>query len=126
MHVQVVGYRKTPAEVWPLVEDTLHALEFILADSGEWAQVRKSMGRADPWRLRFVAVGNENCGDDFVCDPHQQNYYPDNYLSFWKAIKAVYPWMTIISNCDLRPDKIPQVLHQPAMSTSEHLHTCLA
>lgn len=49
------------------------------------------MGHPKPFDLRYVGVGNEDCG---------KYNYQGNYLEFYKAIKPRYPDIQIISNCD--------------------------
>lgn len=42
------------------LQDALASIEFIAgpADS-TWGSVRASMGRAEPWNLTYLAIGNE-------------------------------------------------------------------
>ncbi|QCD97155.1 alpha-N-arabinofuranosidase [Vigna unguiculata] len=49
------------------------------------------MGHPDPFDLRIVAIGNEECA---------MSKYRENYLKFYDAIKQAYPDIQIISNCD--------------------------
>lgn len=49
------------------------------------------MGHPKSFDLRYVGVGNEDCG---------KRNYQGNYLEFYKAIKDRYPDIQIISNCD--------------------------
>ncbi|CAN1752283.1 Alpha-L-arabinofuranosidase 1 [Linum perenne] len=49
------------------------------------------MGHPEPFNLKYVAIGNEDCG---------KKNYRGNYLKFYEAIKRDYPGIQIISNCD--------------------------
>ncbi|KAF7143641.1 hypothetical protein RHSIM_Rhsim05G0130000 [Rhododendron simsii] len=56
-----------------------------------WGSVQAAMGHPEPFNLRYVAVGNEDCGKKNYCG---------NYLKFYDAIRHVYPDIKFISNCD--------------------------
>ncbi|KAJ1433984.1 Glycoside hydrolase superfamily, partial [Sesbania bispinosa] len=78
--------------VLPLVQEALDGIEFAKGDpSSKWGSVRAAMGHPEPFDLRYVAVGNEDCG---------KKNYRGNYLKFYSAIKSAYPDIQIISNCD--------------------------
>lgn len=78
--------------ILPFVQEALDGIEFARGDSGsKWGSVRAAMGHPEPFDLRYVAVGNEDCG---------KKNYRGNYLKFYDAIKRVYPDIKIISNCD--------------------------
>ncbi|XP_006398960.2 alpha-L-arabinofuranosidase 2 [Eutrema salsugineum] len=78
--------------VMPFVQEALDGIEFARGDSNStWGSVRAAMGHAEPFELKYVAIGNEDCG---------KTYYRGNYLEFYKAIKNSYPDIKIISNCD--------------------------
>ena len=74
------------------VQDALDSIEFVTgpADS-EWGSIRARMGHPEPFLLQYVALNNEVCG---------HSYYTENYKSFYSAISAAYPNITLISNCD--------------------------
>ena len=49
-----------PDRLAPFITETLEALEFITgADNTTWGSVRASMGRKRPWKLNYLAIGNE-------------------------------------------------------------------
>ncbi|GAY33440.1 hypothetical protein CUMW_007250 [Citrus unshiu] len=78
--------------VLPFVQEALDGIEFARGDpNSTWGSVRAAMGHPDPFDLRYVAVGNEDCG---------KKNYRGNYLKFYDAIKRTYPDIGIISNCD--------------------------
>ncbi|TKY62771.1 Alpha-L-arabinofuranosidase 1 [Spatholobus suberectus] len=76
----------------PYVQDALDGIEFARGSpTSKWGSVRAAMGHPRPFDLRYVAVGNEDCG---------HFNYQGNYLKFHDAIRFAYPDIKIISNCD--------------------------
>ncbi|KAJ6749544.1 hypothetical protein OIU85_000206 [Salix viminalis] len=97
--------------VLPFVQEALDGLEFARGDSNsKWGSVRAAMGHPEPFDLKYVAVGNEDCG---------KKNYRGNYLKFYNAIRSAYPDIKIISNCDgsSRP------LDHPADYYDFHIYT---
>ncbi|KAL2320590.1 hypothetical protein Fmac_029559 [Flemingia macrophylla] len=85
--------------------DALDGIEFARgAATSKWGSLRASMGHPEPFDLKYVAIGNEDCG--------KKNYlgmlslsltffkHLGNYLAFYEAIKHAYPDIQIVSNCD--------------------------
>ncbi|KAK3004193.1 hypothetical protein RJ639_018907 [Escallonia herrerae] len=80
------------ANIITFVQEILDGIEFARGDpDSTWGSVRAAMGHPEPFVLRYVAVGNEDCG--------KPNYL-GNYLKFYSAIRHAYPDIKIISNCD--------------------------
>ncbi|XP_027351116.1 alpha-L-arabinofuranosidase 1-like [Abrus precatorius] len=78
--------------ITPFVQEALDGIEFARgATTSKWGSLRASMGHPQPFDLKYVAIGNEDCG--------KQNYR-GNYLMFYHAIRRAYPDIQIISNCD--------------------------
>ncbi|XP_056158386.1 alpha-L-arabinofuranosidase 1-like [Syzygium oleosum] len=76
----------------PFVQEALDGIEFARGNpNSTWGSLRAQMGHPEPFDLRYVAIGNENC--------HKKNYL-GNYLKFHSAIKSAYPDIKMISNCD--------------------------
>ncbi|EHA8590815.1 alpha-L-arabinofuranosidase 1 [Cocos nucifera] len=76
----------------PFVQEILDGIEFARGSpDSTWGSARAAMGHPEPFQLNYVAIGNEDCGKKF---------YQGNYLKFYYAIKAAYPDINIISNCD--------------------------
>ncbi|VVA97149.1 unnamed protein product [Arabis nemorensis] len=99
------------ASIMPFVQEALDGIEFARGDANStWGSVRAAMGRKEPFELKYVAVGNEDCG---------KTYYRGNYIVFYDAIKKTYPDIKIISNCDgsSRP------LDHPADFYDYHIYT---
>ncbi|XP_050369279.1 alpha-L-arabinofuranosidase 1-like isoform X1 [Argentina anserina] len=80
------------SNILPFVQEALDGIEFARGSpDSTWGSLRAAMGHPEPFDLRYVAVGNEDCG---------KKNYRGNYLKFYSAIKRSYPDIQIISNCD--------------------------
>ncbi|KAG6549463.1 hypothetical protein Mapa_008999 [Marchantia paleacea] len=86
------SYSISPRNIQPWVQDALDGLEFATGpNTSTYGAIRAAMGHPEPFNVRHVAIGNEDCW---------KPYYQENYMAFYKAIKLLYPYMGIISNCD--------------------------
>lgn len=75
------------------IEDALAAIEYAIGPpTSQWGALRAKNGRPEPFRLRFVEVGNENWGPA----------YEERYARFYDAIKARFPQIQIIANSPVR------------------------
>ncbi len=78
------------------VQDTLDALEYALGPAtSEWGAKRAANGRPEPFKLKYVEIGNENHGPN----------YERHYKVFYDAIKAKYPQAITIA--DTRMPQMP-------------------
>lgn len=78
--------------ILPFVQDVLDSIEFARGShNSKWGSVRAAMGHPEPFDLKYVAIGNEDCG---------KKYYRGNYFKFYNAIRDAYPDIKMISNCD--------------------------
>uniref|UniRef100_A0A0E0J676 non-reducing end alpha-L-arabinofuranosidase n=1 Tax=Oryza nivara TaxID=4536 RepID=A0A0E0J676_ORYNI len=78
----------------PFIKDATDSLEFAKgSDKSTWGSVRATMGHPEPFPLKYVALGNEDCAPFKLI-------YRENYPKFYNAIKEAYPDIQIISNCD--------------------------
>ena len=61
------------------VEELANWIEYITAEDGPQAQLRKQNGREKPWHLKYLGVGNESwgCGGSFTPE-----YYADVYRRY--------------------------------------------
>lgn len=99
------------SSISPFLQEILDGLEFARGDAkSKWGSVRAAMGHPKPFDLKYVAVGNEDCG---------KKYYRGNYLKFYTAIKHAYPDIKIISNCD----GSSQPLDHPADFYDYHIYS---
>ncbi|GGP04829.1 alpha-L-arabinofuranosidase [Cloacibacterium rupense] len=79
----------------PYVQDALDLIEFANGDiSTPWGKVRAEMGHPKPFNLKFIGIGNEQWGEDYI----------ERYKVFEKAIHAKYPKITIVSGSGPSPD----------------------
>ncbi|XP_006652147.1 alpha-L-arabinofuranosidase 1-like [Oryza brachyantha] len=80
------------AAIDPFVKDILDSLEFARGSKNStWGSVRAAMGHPEPFPVKYVTIGNEDCSKKF---------YNGNYLKFHSAIREAYPDIQMISNCD--------------------------
>lgn len=83
------------AELDPYVQDALDLIEFANgAVTTKWGKLRADMGHPKPFNLKYIGVGNEQWGPQYI----------ERYEVFAKAIKERYPAMTIVSGSGPSPD----------------------
>jgi alpha-L-arabinofuranosidase len=71
------------------VNDVLDAIEYAIGDqTTAWGSKRAAAGHPEPFPLQYVEIGNENWGP----------VYNQRFDLFYKAIKAKYPQLILISN----------------------------
>lgn len=93
------------------LQEALDGIEFARgSNTSTWGKVRADMGHAQPFDLKYVGIGNEDC---------EKYNYQGNYLKFYEAIKRQYPDMQIISNCDASA----KPLQHPADLYDFHIYT---
>lgn len=72
----------------PYINDALDLIEFANGSiTSTWGKVRSDMGHPEPFNLKYIGVGNENWGPQYI----------ERAKAFQKAIKAKYPEVKIIS-----------------------------
>lgn len=80
------------------LEEALHALEYALgAADTPYGSLRAKYGRKEPFRLKYVEIGNENFGTE----------YNARYEMFYKALKTAFPQVTYISNGHTERENLP-------------------
>lgn len=89
MTCQVRGGAHCPVpELGEWVQDALDLVEFATGPvDSKWGALRAQMGRAEPFKLKKLGVGNEQWGPEYF----------ERYQIFHRALKAAYPWLEIIS-----------------------------
>lgn len=71
------------------VDDCLDAIEYAIGDvDTKWGALRAEHGHPTKFPLKYVEIGNENWGDE----------YDKRFDIFYKAVKAKYPELILISN----------------------------
>lgn len=71
------------------IQDALDLIEFANGDTNsKWGKLRAEMGHPAPFNLKFLAVGNEQWGEE----------YPPRLEKFIQAIRKQYPKINIIGS----------------------------
>ncbi len=79
----------------PYIQDALDLIEFANADvSTTWGSKRAAMGHPAPFNLKFLGVGNENWGPQYI----------ERLQLFQKAIKEKYPEIKLVTSSGTDPD----------------------
>lgn len=79
----------------PYVQDALDLIEFANGDvNSTWGRKRAEMGHPAPFNLKYMGVGNENWGPQYV----------ERLMAFQKAIKAKYPDFNIVASSGTDPN----------------------
>lgn len=91
------------------VQEALDALEYALGPAtSEWGSRRAASGRTEPFKLKYVEIGNENWGPDYL----------RHYKVFYDAIKARYPQIVTIADAPPRDQQGPE----PVEIMDEHFY----
>ncbi len=95
----------------PYVSDALDEIQYVTGDaSTRWGAERANDGHARPFALKYVEIGNEDQFD-------KSNSYSDRFTQFYKAIKAKYPRVQLISTAPVTgvtPDVIDEHYYRSA------------
>ncbi|MDR6513476.1 alpha-L-arabinofuranosidase C-terminal domain-containing protein [Chryseobacterium camelliae] len=79
----------------PYVQDALDLIEFANGNSStKWGKIRAEMGHPEPFNMKYIGVGNEQWGADYI----------ERYKVFEKAIHSKYPDIKIVSGSGPSPD----------------------
>ncbi len=75
----------------PYVQEALEEIEYVTGDaSTKWGAQRIKDGYPNPFKLRYVEIGNEDWFD-------RSGSYDGRFAQFYDAIKAKYPQLKLIS-----------------------------
>ena len=75
----------------PYVQEALEEIEYVIGDATtKWGAQRVRDGYPNPFKLRYVEIGNEDWFD-------KSGSYDGRFAQFYDAIKARYPHLKIIS-----------------------------
>ena len=84
-----MGDASSESKIAYYLDDCMDAIEYALGDvTTEWGAKRAAQGHPQAFPLKYVEIGNENWGDE----------YDKRFDIFYKAIKAKYPELILISN----------------------------
>lgn len=79
----------------PYVQDALDLIEFANGDiTTTWGKKRAEMGHAAPFSLKFLGIGNENWGPQYI----------ERLKIFQKAVKEKYPNIKLVTSSGTDPD----------------------
>ncbi|PZX16093.1 alpha-N-arabinofuranosidase [Breznakibacter xylanolyticus] len=79
----------------PYIQDVLDLIEFANGDvTTQWGKLRADMGHPAPFNLKYVGVGNEQWGTQYI----------ERFVVFEKAIKAKYPNIIVVTGSGPFPD----------------------
>ena len=80
------------------LEEALHALEYALgSEETPYGALRAEYGRKEPFKLKYVEIGNENWGPE----------YYERYKLFYETLKKAYPDVIYISNAHTVREGLP-------------------
>ena len=86
------------SQLAPYVQDALDLIEFANGDATtRWGSERAKMGHSAPFNLKYLGVGNENWGPQYI----------ERLKVFTKAIKEKYPDVILINSSGTDPDFSP-------------------
>lgn len=79
----------------PYIQDAVDLIEFANGPaSSTWGQVRADMGHPAPFNLKYIGVGNEQWGPQYI----------ERYELFANALKSQYPDVTVVTGTGPSPD----------------------
>ena len=82
-------------ELGPYVQDALDLIEFANGSiDTPWGKVRADMGHPEPFNMKYIGVGNEQWGPEYI----------ERYKVFNEAISEKYPEIIIVSGSGPFPD----------------------
>jgi alpha-L-arabinofuranosidase len=80
----------------PYVQEALEEIEYVTGDAtSKWGAERIKDGYPNPFKLRYVEIGNEDWFD-------KSGSYDGRFAQFYDAIKAKYPQLQIISTAAVK------------------------
>lgn len=79
----------------PYIQDALDLIEFANGDvTTKWGALRAEMGHAEPFKLKYLGIGNEQWGEQYV----------ERYKAFAKILTARHPEVQLVSGSGPNPD----------------------
>lgn len=92
------------ADLVPYVQEALDEIEYVTGDvSTKWGAERSKDGHPAAFPLTYVEIGNEDLFDG-------SKSYDGRYTQFYKAIKAKYPKLQLISTANERGNEVKSVV----------------
>lgn len=118
------NYVKPGPALEPYVRSALEEIQYVTGPiTSKWGAVRAKDGHPAPFKLRYVEIGNEDFFD-------RSGSYDARFQQFYRAIKATYPDINVISTIgndhpglmvtSVTPDVLDQHYYEPAKWFVEH------
>lgn len=105
------------------IQEALDAIEYCNGDATTfWGAKRVAAGHPEPFNLRLMEIGNENYNYTSDGNRDQSDHYAERYDQFYRAIKARYPYMTLIGNSDWGSDYPTWRNQYPLEIIDEHFY----
>lgn len=100
----------------PYVQEALEEIEYVTGDaSTKWGAQRAKDGYPNPFKLRYVEIGNEDWFDT-------SGSYDARFTQFYDAIKAKYPPLKIISTVGNEHSESQRVHSRTPDLVDEHFY----
>ena len=108
-------YVKPGPDLEPYVQEALEEIEYVTGDakSTKWGAQRAKDGHPEPFKLRYVEIGNEDWFD-------RSGSYDGRFAQFFDAIKAKYPQLQIIATTRVT-GRTPDVLDEHYYRSQEEM-----
>jgi alpha-N-arabinofuranosidase len=102
----------------PYVQEALEEIEYVTGDAKttKWGAQRAKDGHPEPFKLRYVEIGNEDGFD-------RSSSYEERFRQFQKAFKEKYPDLKMIGSTRLRtvtPDVQDDHIYQRASAMANN------
>jgi alpha-N-arabinofuranosidase len=105
-------------QLQPFVQEALDEIEYCTGDaSTKWGQQRVKDGHPEPFKIRYVEIGNE--------DEFDRAGYDGRFTQFYDAIKAKYPDLQLIATTAVKsrtPDVIDDHYYRSARDMERDVH----
>ena len=104
------------ADLEPFVQDALDEIEYVIGDTNTtWGAQRAKDGHAEPFKLNYVEIGNEDWFD-------KSKSYDARFAQFYDAIKSKYPQLKTISTIGNDQPEAAHVHSRKPDVTDEHYY----
>jgi alpha-N-arabinofuranosidase len=98
----------------PYVQEALEEIEYVTGDaSTKWGAQRVKDGYPQPFKLRYVEIGNEDWFD-------KSGSYDGRFAQFYDAIKAKYPQLQLIATAPVK-SRVPDLLDEHYYRSEEQM-----
>ncbi|MFA9388552.1 MAG: alpha-L-arabinofuranosidase C-terminal domain-containing protein [Prolixibacteraceae bacterium] len=88
-------------EIGPYIQDALDLIEFANGTTtSTWGKLRADMGHPEPFNLKYLGIGNEQWGPQYV----------ERFIEFQKTLKDQHPEIVLIAASGPTPDERSEYL----------------